>query len=409
MLRSHWIIKSIHLLIGTLLLGIGLRTWLVMGLIAPVTVSGSSMVPTLRGESVIAQCPRCEMVFSVGAEYTARTNVAACPRCVESRVPLTTLPLQSGDRLWIDRTAFHWRTPQRWEVVVSRCPHDAEQLCVKRVVGLPGESIHLAHGEVWVDGAILRKTLSEQIELRQAVHVAEGVRPRWKSQNKNAWHWREGRWQCEADEEQWLRYTHLQGKSVTDDSSYNPGVTRRLNRVGDFMLSTKLCFVGEGTLALEINDGRVQYRVTLQPAERTVQFEVEGQILNSGRLSAAVCNQLLAGELVELVFSNFDRQLLLALNGNRELSCPLAEDLLPAGTAKPAAIGVRGGKVSLEGLTLYRDVFYEGHAMEGSSDPLQLRSGQYFLLGDNASISIDSRQWGPVPARLLLGRPLGGR
>ncbi len=39
-----------------------------------------------------------------------------------------------------------------------------------------------------------------------------------------------------------------------------------------------------------------------------------------------------------------------------------------------------------------------------STDRLQLREGQVFVIGDNRNFSSDSRHWGPVPAENLLGR-----
>jgi len=334
--------KSLHLIVGTLLLAIAVRTWLVMGLVAPVTVSGSSMVPTLRGEYVVACCPRCEMLFDVGAEFAAQTTFAACPRCAEPFVRLTALPFQASDRLWIDRTAFAWRAPRRWEVAVWVCPHDAAQLCVKRVVGLAGESVLLAEGDVWVNGRILRKSLAEQLVLRQVVHAADGIVSRWKAQNDEAWQWQKGRWQCQADEdgrEHWLRYAHLKGQPVTDDSSYNAGVSRRLNRVRDFLLGGQLRVAGEAAVALEIDDGQHVHRVIVLASEGTIRFDQEGEVLARGHLSASICDQLLAGEAVEFVFSNFDRRLLLALEGHVELEFPLPEGKSPmVGSAEPVAV-----------------------------------------------------------------------
>ncbi len=405
--------KSLHLIVGTLLLSIAVRTWLVMGLVAPVMVSGSSMVPTLRGKYVVAHCPRCEMLFDVGAEFAAHTTFAACPRCTEPFVRLTALPFQASDRLWIDRTAFARRAPRRWEVAVWVCPHDAAQLCVKRVVGLAGESVFFAEGDVWVNGEILRKSLAEQSVLRQVVHVADGIVPRWKAQNGAAWRWQEVRWQCQADEdgeEHWLQYAQLKGQPVTDDSSYNAGVSRRLNRVRDFMLGGKLRVAGEAAVALEIDDGQHVYRAIVQPSEEAIRFEQEGELLMQGHLSALICDQLQAGEPVEIVFSNFDRQLLLALGGHVELEFPLPEGKSPTvGSAEPVAVGAWGGMVSLEGLALYRDVYYDSPTMRNAADAVSLGRGEYFLLGDNAPISVDSRRWGPVPGRLLLGKPMGVR
>ena len=54
----------------------------------------------------------------------------------------------SGDRLLVRR----WRSPRRWDAVVLRSPTDANRLIVKRVVGLPGETITLRGGRVVVEG-----------------------------------------------------------------------------------------------------------------------------------------------------------------------------------------------------------------------------------------------------------------
>ena len=58
----------------------------------------------------------------------------------------------AGDRLLVDRTAFALRDPRRWEVVVFRSPVDESELCVKRIVGLPGETVALAGGDVLING-----------------------------------------------------------------------------------------------------------------------------------------------------------------------------------------------------------------------------------------------------------------
>ena len=93
---------------GVLLLitAIVVETWLVAGLATPIVVNGESMLPTL--------------------------------------VP--------GQRLLVDRTAFYFASPTRWRLVVFRCPEDASTYCVKRIVGLPGETVEIRSGRLWIDG-----------------------------------------------------------------------------------------------------------------------------------------------------------------------------------------------------------------------------------------------------------------
>ena len=60
------------------------------------------------------------------------------------------------------------RRPQRGEVIVFRYPRNPSVEYVKRVVGLPGETIAVAHGRVWVDGRPLNEP-----------YVREGPRYAW--------------------------------------------------------------------------------------------------------------------------------------------------------------------------------------------------------------------------------------
>ncbi len=415
MSKFRTIQTTVQLAIGTVLLALVLRTWLVMGLVEPVTVAGSSMAPTVRGSYVSAVCPECQSAFTVGAEFAAETPLADCPHCREQHLPLAGLAIHRGDRLWIDRTAFERRRPHRGEVVVLRNPHDGSQLCVKRVVGLPGETVELKHGDVWIDRHPWVKTLAQQRVVRQLVHREAEKTSRWHADDSAKWRWSGSDWELDPDQEtqwHWLRYVHHDGKPVTDDVSHNAGVSRRLNLVSDFALSAKLKVRRGGQLALDVNDGRQTLRVTLVLPEGKVSLTANGQLLHTSVLSAESRRELARGAVL-LELSNFDRHLLLAIGSRVELSHPLTDASPPLGTKRPLAVGAAGLQVTLGELTVYRDIYYSrqavGEVYDAESSRLRLGSGEYYLLGDNSPISLDSRGWGGVSARLLLGRPLGVR
>ena len=42
--------------------------------------------------------------------------------------------------------------PQRWDVIVFRDPEDSKTNFCKRLVGLPGETVTIRDGAVWIDG-----------------------------------------------------------------------------------------------------------------------------------------------------------------------------------------------------------------------------------------------------------------
>ncbi|MEX1019660.1 MAG: signal peptidase I [Litorilinea sp.] len=60
--------------------------------------------------------------------------------------------LHEHERLIIDKLSYQLRAPQRHDIVVLDLP-TMEELLVKRVIGLPGETVEIRHGEVFVNGA----------------------------------------------------------------------------------------------------------------------------------------------------------------------------------------------------------------------------------------------------------------
>ena len=75
-----------------------------------------------------------------------------------------------GDRLLVSKQAFRSRPPRRWEVAVFRRPDVDNKVFVKRIAGLPGESIQIRDGDVFAQAEIQRKTLDEQRAVAVVVH-----------------------------------------------------------------------------------------------------------------------------------------------------------------------------------------------------------------------------------------------
>jgi signal peptidase I len=66
--------------------------------------------------------------------------------------------LQQGERLVVSKVAYRFGRPSRGDIVVFRSPFDRRVRFIKRVVGLPGETIAIRDGQVWIDG----RSLSEE-------------------------------------------------------------------------------------------------------------------------------------------------------------------------------------------------------------------------------------------------------
>ena len=63
--------------------------------------------------------------------------------------------LHDGQYLIISRLAYWIRPPQRGDIIVLHPPRDQGEDYIKRIVGLPGESVEVRDGGVWVDGIAL--------------------------------------------------------------------------------------------------------------------------------------------------------------------------------------------------------------------------------------------------------------
>lgn len=57
--------------------------------------------------------------------------------------------------LIIDELTFRFQEPQRGEVVVLRNPQNRSEFFIKRVIGLPGDTVRIEQGKVYVNDAIL--------------------------------------------------------------------------------------------------------------------------------------------------------------------------------------------------------------------------------------------------------------
>ena len=490
-------------------------------------ISTGSMAESLLGYHRRVTCPVCRFEFAVGAEgpqsqfvgrpgarplsaqevglsISSGGDTARCPNCDLRGIELGRLPVTEGDQLLVHKDAFVWRQllrhegPRRWEVAVFRNPEDPTLTYVKRIVGLPGESIALVNGDVFVDGILQRKPFSSQLGTRVLVHANDfepagdpgpDWEPRWLIDGlDSSWEWdaptftmREAvRGRERSGEYEWVEYEHwirgggahrtsvaldhwpssiplpdpflspvefdseqrqvscfgalpsalldrwttLAGDDefgdavrrlyrqshvapITDRMGYNAGLFRDAPaNVTDFMVELTVEFVaGSGAFAVELTDGLNFFigEFDFGADEVRVWAAGEGEPRVVGVLPA-----IMREEAVTVQMSTFDRQVVLAVNGELLLES-IKLDLLPEsseGIRRPARLGARGLDVRINQIQLFRDVHYtsnsegDGHFVTGAEE--------YFVLGDNSSVSVDSRHWetSGVHRDLLVGKPL---
>ena len=60
--------------------------------------------------------------------------------------------LHSDQRLVVEKVSYRFHGPQRFDVVVLKLPSQGDELLIKRVVGLPGETVEIRDGQVYING-----------------------------------------------------------------------------------------------------------------------------------------------------------------------------------------------------------------------------------------------------------------
>ncbi|MBI1833660.1 MAG: signal peptidase I [Candidatus Andersenbacteria bacterium] len=77
-----------------------------------------------------------------------------------------------GEYLLIDQLSYRFREPRRGEVIVFRYPQEPSQFFIKRIVGLPGETVRIEDGRV----VIVNNQLQQGAAIDESGYLPEGLR-----------------------------------------------------------------------------------------------------------------------------------------------------------------------------------------------------------------------------------------
>jgi signal peptidase I len=451
-------------------------------------VPTGAMAETILGYHKQVRCPACGQTFRVNAsdevEQGVRVRACACPNC---RLPITLIDpkldghdptpggpealdpgVSGGDRILVGKGPLGG-APDRLRPIVFRYPVDPRVTFIKRLVGLPGETIAIQDGDLYVlpsangltfppleggegerDGfpggpvrqaemhvnapealdrwrkgefQILRKPPALVLAMRSLVHDADhkasdlgSLGQRWTG---DGWQGASRDFRHAADGLTWLRYRHLlRGQAgpslITDFSAYNSGLRfpgGEPNWVGDLILECEVDLTGSGgELLLELSKGPDRFRARFDLATgacKLTRHDGAGE-----KELASQPTSLKQGGEHRLRFGNVDQRLTVWVGD----SLPFGDGVAyppPATTGpdnkndlEPASIGATAG-VTVSGLKLWRDAYYTqpggpGGAGQGPTT-MYVQPGSYLVLGDNSAQSADSRSWGLVPERLIVG------
>ena len=268
-------------------------------------------------------------------------------------MPGDVVVVSPGDRPLLRRPRRH----ERWVLLAE----DGTRM-VKRIIGLPGESLRLVDGDVEIDGRRPVKHPAELAGCGSVVVDAAAIPGR--------------RWEWTPPAE-----------GVLDEAAFDSERTRLLEPVADIGLAAIVTAVGTLPAAgrrvrIEAGDRRVVFRVHDASAQACVVGRLDGRLVAAGWP----------------VTADPFRSCLPA--GSR--AAWDATDPWPAGAAVTRlAVELEEG-LRLERVTIWRDV----HLVPAANGIRQWSLGprDCFVVGDHPAGSRDSRQWGPLSSDRLVGR-----
>lgn len=146
---KHEVHSSIRDLIEQFLLALILAFVARAFLVEPFIIPTGSMAPTLLGQHFHNVCPQCGYEFQV--DHDAR--MVNCPMCrviIPQPVDKDTNAADSGDRILVLKYIHSLANPKRFDPIVFKNPQDPTVNYIKRLIGLPGETIRIVGGNIYI-------------------------------------------------------------------------------------------------------------------------------------------------------------------------------------------------------------------------------------------------------------------
>jgi len=71
--------------------------------------------------------------------------------------------LSHGDNLIVDKLTYRFKDPQRFDIIVFPFRYEEKTYYIKRIIGLPGETVQISDGNIYINGEILYESYGREV------------------------------------------------------------------------------------------------------------------------------------------------------------------------------------------------------------------------------------------------------
>lgn len=70
--------------------------------------------------------------------------------------------LSDKDQLIVDKISYRFKDPERFDIIVFPFQYKENTYYIKRIIGLPGETVQILDGEIYINGEVLEEDYGKE-------------------------------------------------------------------------------------------------------------------------------------------------------------------------------------------------------------------------------------------------------